>query len=58
MLLIHIFLSVAANLLNKNFSGRNTINNTDPLTYLQQNFSCFSSLMKLKNTTTYEIDKM
>jgi len=28
------FLSVAEKLLIKNFSGKNTINNNDPLTYL------------------------
>jgi hypothetical protein len=58
MPLIYIFLSVAENLLIKNFSGKNTTNNTDPLTYLQQNFRQFSSPMKLKNTTTHEIDKI
>jgi hypothetical protein len=28
------FLSIAENLFNKNFSGKNTTNNIDPLTYL------------------------
>jgi hypothetical protein len=57
MPLIHIFLSVAENLI-KNSSGINTTNNIDPLTYVRQNFSQFSSPMKLKNTTTHEIDKI
>jgi hypothetical protein len=51
------FSSSAENFLIKNFSGKNTINN-DPITYLRQNFSQFSSLIKLNNTTTYEIGKI
>ena len=45
------FLSVAENLPTKNFPGKNSTNNIDPLTYLQQNFNHISSPMKLKNTT-------
>jgi len=52
------FSSVAENLLIKNFSGKNTINNNDPITYLQQNLSQLSSSIKLNNTTTHEIDKI
>jgi len=52
------FLSVAENLLTKNFPGKNTTNNIDPLTYLRQNFKHIYSQMKLKNTTTCEIDKI
>ena len=52
------FLSVAENLLTKNFPGLNTTNNIDPLTYLRQNFNHIFSPVKLKNTTTYEIDKI
>ena len=52
------FLSVAENPLNKNFLGRNTINNRDPIIYLRQNLSQYSSSMKLKNTTTFAIDKI
>jgi len=37
---------------------KNTTNNIDPLTYLRQNFNHISLPMKLKNTTTYEIDKI
>jgi len=33
------FSSVAAILLMKNFYGKNTINNNDPITYLRQNLS-------------------
>jgi hypothetical protein len=33
------FSSVAENLLIKNFSGKNTINYNDPISYLQQNLS-------------------
>jgi len=52
------FSSVAENLLIKNFSGRITINYINPITYLQQNLSQLSSSIKLKNTTTHEIDKI
>jgi hypothetical protein len=52
------FSSVAENLLIKNFSGKNTINNNDPITYLRQNLSQLSSSIKLDNTTTHEIDKI
>ena len=52
------FLSVAENLLTKNFPGINTTNIIDLLTYLRQNFNHIFSPMKLKNTTTYEIDKI
>jgi len=45
------FSSVAENLLIKNYSGKNTINNNDPITYLQQNLSQPSSSVKLNNTT-------
>ena len=47
------FLTVAENLLTKNFPEK-----IDPLTYLRKNFNHTSSPMKLKNTTTYEIDKI
>jgi len=50
------FSSVAENLPFINFSGKNTTNNNDPVTYLQQNLSQLSSSMKLNNTTTHEID--
>jgi hypothetical protein len=52
------FLSVAENLLTKNAPGNHTINNIDPLIYLRQNFNHTSTPMILKNTTTYEIDKI
>ena len=52
------FLSVAEKPLNKNFLGSNTINNRDPIIYLRQNLSQYSSSMKLKNTTTFAIDKI
>jgi hypothetical protein len=48
------FLSVAENL-TKN---AHTTNNIDPLTYLQQNSNHTFTPMILKNTTTYEIDKI
>jgi hypothetical protein len=50
--------SAAENLLIKNFSGKNTINNNDPISYLQQNFRQSSSTIKLSSTTTYEIEKI
>ena len=52
------FTSLADNLLIKNFSKRMITNNDDPMIYLQQNFSHFHSLIKLNNTTTYEINKI
>jgi hypothetical protein len=58
MLFNTYFLSAAENLLTKNFSGKNTTNNNDPITYLGQNFSQFSSSIKLNNTTTYETGKI
>ena len=32
------FSSVAENILNKNFSGKNTMNNNDSISYLRHNF--------------------
>ena len=52
------FSSVAENLLIINFSGKNTTNNNDPVTYLQKNLGQLSSSMKLNNTTMHEIDKI
>ena len=48
------FSSVAENLLIKNFSGKNIINNKDAISYLHQNFRQSFSMMKLRNTTPYE----
>jgi hypothetical protein len=50
--------SAAENLLTKNFSGKNAINNSDPMNYLRQNFSQFCSSVKLNNTTMHEICKI
>jgi len=48
------FSSVAENLLNNNFTGGNTTNNTnDPWIYIWQKFSQLSSSIKLKKTTTH-----
>jgi hypothetical protein len=52
------FSSVAENLLIKNFSGKNIINNKDEISYLLQNFRQSFSTMKLRNTHTYEIEKI
>jgi hypothetical protein len=52
------FLSVAENLFIKHFSGKNTINNKDSISHLHQNFRQSFSTMKLRNTTTYEIEKI
>jgi len=52
------FLSVAENLLIKNFSGENFINNKGAISYLQQNFRQSFSTMKLRNNTTYETDRI
>jgi hypothetical protein len=50
--------SVAENLLIKNFSGNTITNNTDSISYLHQNFIQSFSTMELRNTTTYEIEKI
>ena len=52
------FSSVAENLLVKNFSGKNIINNKDAISYLHQNFRQSFSTMKLRNTTMYETEKI
>ena len=52
------FSPVAENLLTKNFSGKNIINNKDAISYLHQNFRQSFSTMKLRNTTKYEIEKI
>jgi len=52
------FTSLAENLLTKNFSEMDTTNNDDPMTYLRQNIKQCHSQIKLKNTTTYEINKI
>jgi hypothetical protein len=52
------FSSVAENLLIKNFSGKNAINNNDSVSYLSQNFRQSFSTIQLRNTTTYEIEKI
>jgi hypothetical protein len=52
------FSLVAENSLIKNFSGKNTINNNDSISYLRQNFRQSFSTMQLRNTTTYEIEKI
>jgi hypothetical protein len=52
------FSTAAENLLIKNFSGKNIINNKDSIFYLHQNFRQSFSIMKLRNTTTYEIEKI
>ena len=52
------FTSVAKNLLTKNFSKRGSTNNNDPMIYLRQNLNLSSSTVKLKNTTTHEINKI
>jgi hypothetical protein len=57
-MLFNTYFSSAAENLTKNFSGKNTTNNNDTITHLGQNFSQFSSSIKLNNTTTYEIGKI
>jgi hypothetical protein len=52
------FTSVADNLLRKNFSEIDTENNNDPMFYLRQNYKHCYSQIKLKNTTTYKINKI
>jgi hypothetical protein len=50
------FISVADNLLTKNFSKTGITNNDDPMRYLRQNLKRCHSQIKLHNTTTYEIN--
>ena len=47
------FSSVAENLLIKNFSGKNTINKNDSISYLCQNFIRSFSNIQLRNTIMY-----
>jgi hypothetical protein len=56
--LMSIFHLQVKKFLLKFFSGKNTINNNDPISYLRQNFRQSSSTIKLNNTTMYEIVKM
>jgi hypothetical protein len=51
------FSSVAENLIAINSSEKNTINKMNPMTWLRQNFSQPFTTLKLKNTTTHEIEK-
>ena len=52
------FSSVAENLLIKNLSGKNTINNNDSISDLHLNFRQSFLTVQLGNTTTYEIEKV
>ena len=52
------FISIAENLLTKNFSRCDATNSNGLMTHLQRNFHPFSSLMRLNNTTMYEISKI
>lgn len=52
------FVSMADNLLKKNFFKTATINTDDPMRYLRQNFKQYRSQIKLYNTNTYEINKI
>jgi hypothetical protein len=52
------FTLAAENLLPKNFSGNTKINNKDAITYLHQNFRQSFPTLKLRHTTTYEIEKI
>ena len=51
------FSSVAENLV-KNLPRKHNIADTDPLTYLQHNYSKPNVTIRLKSTTTREIDKI
>jgi len=52
------FSSLAENLLIKNVSGKNIINNNDPITHLRQNLSQLSSSLKLNYTKMHGIGKI
>ena len=54
----NLYFSSVAEKLIKNSLKENRSNRNDPLTYLRQNFKQPSSAIKLKNTTTHEIDKI
>jgi hypothetical protein len=51
------FASVADNIINNSLQT-NCLNNDDPLTYLRLKFNQPSCIFILKNTTTYEINKI
>jgi hypothetical protein len=51
------FSSVAENLLTKNSFRKTIVNSKDSLSYLHQNFIQSFSKLKLRNTTTYEIEQ-
>ena len=52
------FILIAENLLTKNVFRCDATNSNGPMTHLQWNFHPFSSLMRLNNTTTHEINKI
>jgi hypothetical protein len=52
------FSTVAEVLITKNFSGKTTTNNNDPLTFLRQNLNKSFPYISLKNTTTFEISEI
>jgi hypothetical protein len=52
------FSSVAENLLIKNFLGINISNTIDAISYLHQNFRQSFSTIRLRNTTTFETEKI
>jgi len=54
----NLYFSSVAEKLIKNSLKKNCSNHNDPLTYLRQNFKQPSSAIRLKNTTTHEINKI
>jgi len=52
------FSSVAENLLIKNFSVKNTVNNNYSISYLRQNFRRSFSTIQVGNTSMFEIEKI
>jgi hypothetical protein len=52
------YFSTVTEKLIKYSSKENCTNCFDPLTYLRQNFNQQNSMIRLKNTTTHEIDKI
>ena len=52
------FLSVAENLMCKNYADTISTKNTDPLLYLKQNFKQTVFPVRLKNTSTHEVQKI
>ena len=52
------FTSVAENINNINHSNIHSKEKNDPISYLKSNFNLITSQIRLKNTSTYEVNKI